>query len=86
MFCQFDREAETATLPATPKKPVTDTYQGVQVVDEYRWLENGSDPAVKKWAEAQNEFARAPSRQASRRGHFEIAAERTAGRSAAEVL
>jgi prolyl oligopeptidase len=51
-------EAETATLPATPKKPVTDTYQGVQVVDEYRWLESGRDPAVKQWAEAQNKFAR----------------------------
>jgi prolyl oligopeptidase len=52
-------EAEIATLPATPEKPVTDTYQGVQVVDDYRWLENGSDPAVKQWAEAQNKFARA---------------------------
>ena len=41
---------------ATPKKPVTDTYQGVQVVDDYRWLENSGDPAVRQWAEAQNKF------------------------------
>lgn len=40
--------------PATPKRPVTDTYQGVTVVDDYRWLENWNDPAVKQWSAAQN--------------------------------
>ena len=49
-------DAESATLPSTPKKPVTDTYQGVQVVDDYRWLENGGDPTVRQWAEAQNKL------------------------------
>jgi prolyl oligopeptidase len=47
-----------AAPPETPKKPVTDTYQGVAVVDDFRWLENGNDPAVKKWADAQNAYAR----------------------------
>jgi len=27
-----------AKPPDTPKRPVTDEYQGVKVVDEYRWL------------------------------------------------
>ena len=45
-------------VPNTPKKPVTDTYQGVQVTDDYRWLEKLSDPAVTKWEEAQNGRAR----------------------------
>lgn len=45
--------------PATPKKPVTDTYHGVSVVDPYRWLENGDDPAVQKWDREQNKYARA---------------------------
>ena len=41
-------------LPDTPKKPVTDTYQGVQVIDDYRWLEPPADPDVRKWSEQQN--------------------------------
>ena len=44
--------------PAAARKPVTDRYFGVEVVDDYRWLENGSDPAVRAWSEAQNAFAR----------------------------
>jgi len=38
---------------------VTDTYHGVSVVDDYRWLENGEDPKVKAWSEARNARARA---------------------------
>jgi prolyl oligopeptidase len=46
-------------IPNTPKKPVTDTYQGsVKVVDDYRWLENLDDPQVKAWSDAQNTRAR----------------------------
>jgi len=48
-----------ADLPATPKKPVADIYHGVKVVDNYRWLEDFSDPAVRTWANAENRFARA---------------------------
>jgi prolyl oligopeptidase len=48
-----------AAPPATPKKPVTDTYHGVAVVDPFRWLEDWNDPAVKAWSEAQNTYARA---------------------------
>lgn len=29
-----------AGIPATPKRPVTDTYFGKTVVDNYRWLED----------------------------------------------
>jgi prolyl oligopeptidase len=47
-----------AQAPATPKKPVSDTYHGVTVTDDYRWLENGSDPAVKAWSDAENRAAR----------------------------
>lgn len=55
--------------PETPKKPVTDTYQGVQVVDDYRWLEPPADPEVRQWSARQNARTRAyldrlPSRSA----------------------
>src|SRR5439155_25234013 len=61
-----------AALPHTPKKPVTHTYQGVKVVDDYEWLENESDAKVKKWSDAQNAAARAfldkiPGREALRK-------------------
>ena len=46
-------------LPPTPKKPVTDDYQGVQVVDDYRWLEPSADPEVRKWSDQQNLRTRA---------------------------
>jgi prolyl oligopeptidase len=47
-----------AQPPATPKRPVTDTYQRGQVTDDYRWLEDFSNPEVKSWSDAQNAYAR----------------------------
>jgi prolyl oligopeptidase len=41
--------------PATAKQPVNDDYGGVTVKDDYRWMEQLSDPKVKAWAEKQNE-------------------------------
>jgi prolyl oligopeptidase len=47
-----------AAPPETAKKPVADTYHGVKVTDDYRWLEGASDKAVQKWSDAQNAHAR----------------------------
>jgi prolyl oligopeptidase len=44
----------SAQPPIAEKKPVTETYHGVTVTDDYRWLENPSDPAVKAWSDAEN--------------------------------
>jgi prolyl oligopeptidase len=44
--------------PATPLRPVTETYQGVKVTDPYRWLENSTDSEVQKWTEAQAQYAK----------------------------
>lgn len=44
--------------PEAAKKPVTDEYHGVKVFDDYRWLENWGDAAVKAWSEAQSAYAR----------------------------
>jgi prolyl oligopeptidase len=48
--------AGTLPLPSvpTPTVPVTNTYHGVAVVDDYRWLENTEAPAVRSWSQAQN--------------------------------
>jgi prolyl oligopeptidase len=45
--------------PATPKRPVVDEYHGVKIPDDYRWLENWDDPAVRAWSDAQNQRTRA---------------------------
>jgi len=48
-----------SAMPATPKKPVVDEYHGIKVTDDYRWLEDWNDPAVREWSDAQNRTARA---------------------------
>ncbi|MBV9189704.1 MAG: S9 family peptidase [Betaproteobacteria bacterium] len=42
--------AQPLKYPEAPKKPVTDTYFDTKVVEDYRWLENGKDPAVRDWS------------------------------------
>jgi prolyl oligopeptidase len=44
--------------PAAPRRPVQNVYHGVTVVDDYRWLENFSDPEVKRWVAAENAYTR----------------------------
>jgi len=50
---------DLSAIPQTPKKPVTDDYQGVQVVDDYRWLEPSADTDVRKWSDQENARTRA---------------------------
>jgi prolyl oligopeptidase len=47
----------SAPAPAA-KKRVSDTYHGVKVTEDYRWLENAADAEVRKWTEAQNRYTR----------------------------
>src|SRR4051794_33669371 len=46
-------------FPTTTKRPVIDEYHGVQVTDNYRWLEDFEDPEVQRWNAAQNQYSRA---------------------------
>ena len=41
--------------PSTPKRPVVDTLHGVLITDNYRWLEDKTDPEVINWTKAQAE-------------------------------
>lgn len=42
--------------PATPAIPVIDTLHGVLLTDDYRWLEDKTDPKVIEWTKAQHDY------------------------------
>ncbi len=44
--------------PIAPKRPITDTYWGVEVVDDYQYLEQVQEAEVVEWADAQNAYTR----------------------------
>ena len=50
-------DAQSGPPPAA-KRPVTDAYHGVKVVDQYRWLEDWSNPETQVWSDGQNAYAR----------------------------
>ena len=43
----------------TPRIPVTTTYHGVDVTEDYQWLEDASSPETVAWTQAQQERTRA---------------------------
>ncbi len=43
--------------PPTKETPVTDTYFGTKIVDNYRWLEDLTKPDVQAWFKAQANFS-----------------------------
>ena len=53
------------------KTTVIDEYHGVRVPDAHRWLEEGEDPAVKAWTDAQNLMTRAHLDALTDRGEVE---------------
>ncbi len=52
------RAALAQELPVAPVQPVSDTYFGTTVVDDYRYMENLDDPQVKAWMKAQADTTR----------------------------
>ncbi|PKK84034.1 MAG: S9 family peptidase [candidate division Zixibacteria bacterium HGW-Zixibacteria-1] len=46
------------SFPETPVRTVVDTLHGVEIADDYRWLEDGKSPEVKKWADEQDKYCR----------------------------
>lgn len=44
--------------PETERIPVTDTLYDVTLTDEFRWLEDGMDPAVQDWTKQQIAYTR----------------------------
>jgi hypothetical protein len=70
----------------TPKKPVTDEYQGVKVQDDYQWLEKDDDPAVKAWSDAQNQRTRKYLDKLPDRAAIEKATDRLVRQNVAELF
>ena len=58
LVCLNLRAAEPKP-PVAEKKPVFNEYHGTKVEDDYQWLENDDDPAVKAWSDAENKRTRA---------------------------
>ncbi len=52
-------QALPTTPPETPTKPVVDILHGTRVIDNYRWLEDGTSPATQKWVEEETAYTRA---------------------------
>ncbi len=44
-------------VPVAMKRPVTDEYHGVKVVDHYRWLEDGKNAETQQWLAAENAYS-----------------------------
>jgi prolyl oligopeptidase len=48
-------DANTSTAPSGPpkaeKRPLTESLHGVEITDNYRWLEDGTSPETQKWVE-----------------------------------
>jgi prolyl oligopeptidase len=47
---------EQNNQPIAPIQPVTDNYFGMDVVDNYRYMENFNDEAVQHWVKAQADY------------------------------
>src|SRR5690349_598066 len=51
-------DKKPSPYPPTKVDPVVEKIHGVEIVDPYRWLEDGGSPAVQQWTDAQNAFTR----------------------------
>ena len=49
-------ERKPSPYPPTKVDPIVEKIHGVEVVDPYRWLEDGASPAVKEWTDQENAF------------------------------
>jgi prolyl oligopeptidase len=53
------KSAAGTTVPKAEKRPLEETLHGVKIVDNYRWLEDGSSPETQKWVEAEMAYTNA---------------------------
>ncbi|MFH1220324.1 MAG: prolyl oligopeptidase family serine peptidase [Candidatus Eisenbacteria bacterium] len=53
-----DAAALAWDYPQALRQPATDVYHGITVTEDYRWLEDLNDPAVKQWLREENALSR----------------------------
>ena len=53
------KNAAGTAVPKAEKRPLEETLHGVKIVDNYRWLEDGSSPETQKWVEAEMAYTNA---------------------------
>ena len=60
LFLALPLVANANSLPSVPaeRQPVTNTYHGVNVTDNYQWLEDAPAPQVREWTRLENERTR----------------------------
>jgi len=51
--------AEPPRAPASAVKPVKDVLHGVEIVDDYRWLEDQNSPETRAWLAEQEKYTKA---------------------------
>jgi len=56
MFASDD--AKSAGPPWAEPRPVPEDFHGTKVVDKYRWLEDGNNPATQKWVAEEMAYTR----------------------------
>jgi prolyl oligopeptidase len=53
------KSAAITTVPKAEKRPLEETLHGVKIVDNYRWLEDGSSSETQAWVEAEMAYTNA---------------------------
>src|SRR5438876_4451599 len=54
-----DSVASHASPPMAAVKPMEENLHGTKIVDNYRWLEDGSNPETQKWVEEEMAYTQA---------------------------
>lgn len=58
LLLQCTQKQTVEKPPLAPEKPVTNTYFGTEVTDEYQYMENTEDSTVLNWLKAQSDYAK----------------------------
>jgi prolyl oligopeptidase len=58
VYAADDAKGAPASPPKAEKRPLEETLHGVKIVDNYRWLEDGSSAETQKWVSEEMAYTR----------------------------